>query len=461
MAVRRTVAGLATIRARTTVAACVVVATALVVTAILFVIVLRRTLEGNLNDTGMARAEELATLVRETKLPLVLPDSGEKGAVIQVVDDGGRIIAASSQIVAGKRISALRPALGRSQAQTLDLLPMSGDQSGDRFRLLALGAQGPNGPVTVFVGISLDQVEESILAVRSILLVMLPVLLGIVGCTSWYVVGRALRPVDSIRQQVADIGGGELGRRVPEPPADDEIGRLARGMNLMLDRLQSFNERQRRFVADASHELQSPLASSLADLEVALAHPQSTDWPEIASGLVTDNQRMTGLVTDLLFLATSDDGASAPVRRSVDLDDVVIAEVARVRQRADVEIDVTGVRPVEIRANKGQLAQVVRNVLDNAVRYASSNVLVQLTADTTRAVLVVADDGPGIPPEAHERIFERFARLDHSRSRGTGGSGLGLAIARQIIVSHGGTIVAEQTSDGARFVVVLPFLGDG
>ena len=229
----------------------------------------------------------------------------------------------------------------------------------------------------------------------------------------------------------------------------------------MLDRLQSFNERQRRFVADASHELQSPLASTLADLEVALAHPESTDWPEIATGLVTDNQRMTGLVADLLFLATSDDGASAPVRRSVDLDDVVIAEVARVRQRADVEIDVTGVRPVEVRANKGQLAQVVRNLLDNAVRYASSKVIVELTADASRAVLVVADDGPGIPPDALERIFERFARLDDSRSRGTGGSGLGLAIARQIIESHGGSIVAEQTSGGARFAVVLPFLGDG
>lgn len=460
MAGRRTVAGLATIRARTTAAACLVVATALAVTAVLIVIVLRRTLEGNLNDTGKARAEELATLVRATTLPVVLPDSGEKGVVIQVVDDRGRIIAASSQIMVGKRLSALRPNVGRSQSLTLDLLPMSGDQSGDRFRLVALGAQGPNGPVTAYVGISLDQVDESIAAVRSILLIFLPVLLGIVGWTSWYVVGRALRPVDSIRQQVADIGGGELGRRVHEPPADDEIGRLARGMNLMLDRLQSFNVRQRRFVADASHELQSPLAASLADLEVALAHPGSTDWPEIASALVTDNQRMTGLVADLLFLATSDEGGSAPVRRSVDLDDVVIAEVARVRQRAEVAIDVTGVRPVEVRANTGQLAQVVRILLDNAIRHARSKVLVQLTADATRAVLVVTDDGPGIPPEALERIFERFARLDDSRSRGTGGSGLGLAIARQIIESHGGSIVADQTFGGARFVVVLPFLGD-
>ena len=460
MAGRRTVAGLATIRARTTAAACLVVATALAVTAVLIVIVLRRTLEGNLNATGKARAEELATLVRATTLPVVLPDSGEKGVVIQVVDDRGRIIAASSQIMVGKRLSALRPTVGRSQSLTLDLLPMSGDQSGDRFRLVALGAQGPNGPVTAYVGISLDQVDESIVAVRSILLIFLPVLLGIVGWTSWYVVGRALRPVDSIRQQVADIGGGELGRRVHEPPADDEIGRLARGMNLMLDRLQSFNVRQRRFVADASHELQSPLAASLADLEVALAHPGSTDWPEIASGLVTDNQRMTGLVADLLFLATSDEGGSAPVRRSVDLDDVVISEVARVRQRAEVAIDVTGVRPVEVRANTGQLAQVVRILLDNAIRHARSKVLVQLTADATRAVLVVTDDGPGIPTEALERIFERFARLDDSRSRGTGGSGLGLAIARQIIESHGGSIVADQTFGGARFVVVLPFLGD-
>ena len=208
------------------------------------------------------------------------------------------MIAGSAQITPGARLSELRPPPGKTQSQTLKVLPIEGDQSGDQFRVFALGAQGRSGALTVYVGISLDPVDDNILVVRRILFVVLPVLLVIVSGTGWYFVGRALRPVDVIRQQVADIGGSDLSRRVPEPPLDDEIGRLARGMNLMLNRLQSSNERQRRFVADASHELQSPLASSLSDLEEALAHPDATEWSEIAAGLIVDNQRMAKLVGD-------------------------------------------------------------------------------------------------------------------------------------------------------------------
>ena len=456
MAGERRVARLATIRARTVAAGCVLIATTLVITAVLFVVVLRHTLEGEVIDTAQARAEELAVLLRRTQMPAVLPDSGEKGAVLQIVDDSGRIVAASAQITAGERLSRLHPGTGRVIAETLDYLPMKGDQSGDRFRLLALGAQGPRGPVTVYVGISLDQVQENVVAVRGILLVALPALLVIVALTSWYLVGRALRPVDAIRQQVADIGQGDLGRRVSEPPTNDEIGRLARSMNLMLDRLQSSTERQRRFVSDASHELQSPLASSLADLEVALAHPDSTDWNDTAAGLVADNQRMTRLVRDLLFLAAADSGAHAPVRSPVDLDDIVLAEVARVRARAGVRLDAAGVHPVEVRGEPERLSRVVRNLLDNALRYANSTVVVQVGRDGNDAILRVIDDGPGVPVDAREKVFERFTRLDDSRSRETGGSGLGLAIAREIVESHNGSIVIDPGPGGAHFIVRLP-----
>ena len=447
---------LVTIRSRTTAAACLVVAIALSVTGVLVLVVLRNTLGRNVVNTARARAEELALLAQQTKLPSRLPDSGETGAVVQVVDGNGRSLAASAQVIDGSRLSRLHPALGGTQNETSATLPITGDQRGDPFRVIAFGAQTLKGPITVYVAVSLDQVHDNVGAVRAILRVVFPVLLLVVGITTWHVVGRALRPVDGIARQVRDIGEGDLARRVPEPSTNDEIGRLARSMNLMLNRLQSSSERQRRFVADASHELQSPLASSLADLEVALAHPDSAEWSEIADGLVADNQRMAKLVGDLLFLAKNDDEAVPPLRRTVDLDDIVLAEVARLRTRVSVGLDVSGVTPVEVQANPEQIARVVRNLLDNAVRYASETVVVQLHRGPTHAELVISDDGPGVAPEASERIFERFARLDSSRSRHTGGSGLGLAIAREIIGRHDGTIMAEPSLDGGRFVVRLP-----
>ncbi len=445
-----------TIRTRTVAAACLVVAVALIVTALLVNVVLRRTLEANVVNTARERAEEVALLMQETRLPAILPDSGEKGAVVQVVDGTGRNLAASAQVVQGSRLSHLRPALGSSQSETKSMLPITGDQLGDPFRILAFGAQTKDGPITVYVGVSLDSVEESVAAVRHILRIVLPALLAISGITSWYVVARALRPVDAITNQVTDIGEGDLARRVPEPRTDDEIGRLARAMNLMLNRLESSAERQRRFAADVSHELQSPLASSLADLEVALAYPDATQWTETAAGVMADNQRMSRLVADLLFLAKSDDSASPAPRRPVDLDDIVLHEVARWRTRVEVAFDVSGVSPLEVVANAEQITRVVRNLLDNAVGYATSAVVVTLSSNSTHAVLVIADDGPGVPVEDGHRIFERFTRLDESRSRNTGGSGLGLAIAREIIERHGGTIVAEPSTVGARLVVRLP-----
>lgn len=449
----------ATIRARTTAAACLVVAIALVVTAVLFLSVMRRALESNIGNGARARAEELALLMQRTKLPSALPDSGEKGAVVQVVDEFGASLAASAQVIDGSRLSELQPKLGETQTESRSSLPITGDQSGDPFHIIAFGAQTARGPITVYVGVGLDQVHENVASARQILLLVFPTLLAIVGATSWYFVGRALRPVDVMRRQVARIGDEDLSRRIPEPSVDDEIGRLARGMNEMLRRLQDSSDRQLRFVADASHELQSPLASTLADLEEAIAHPAETEWDDLAKSLVEDNQRMTRLVGDLLFLATTDSLAGGEGFRDafvdVDLDDIIRVEAQRLQTRVGVNIDLASVTPVEVRGNPDQLARVVRNLLENATRHASSWVSAELSTDGTDAVLVVCDDGPGVPPDAWERIFERFTRLDDSRSRGSGGSGLGLAIAREIAESHGGSIVVESSPGGARFVVRL------
>ena len=252
-------------------------------------------------------------------------------------------------------------------------------------------------------------------------------------------------------------------RRVPVPAADDEVSRLASTMNRMLDRLEASAVRQRRFVADASHELQSPLAAARADLEVALTHPDRTDWRETAGELLDANRRMERLVRDLLFLARVDAGAARPPAVPVDLDDVVLSEAAGIRWDRSVDgsdghtrVDTSHVSAAAVCGRRDDLVRAVRNLIDNAARYAASAVHIELTSDDGTATLIVADDGPGIADVDRERVFERFGRLDDSRGRHAGGTGLGLAIAKEIIEAHGGTIRVESVSRGARFVVTLP-----
>ena len=452
----------ATIRARLTTVACVVVAGALVVGAVVILSVLKRTLIENLDDAATLRAEDAAELIATEGLVNPLPVHGDEDAFVQVVDSSGSIVAASSNLAGVGRIARFRPTGEDAEIRTVRI-PVP-DEGEDDFRVVALGADGPGGRYTIYVVANLDRVKETRTAVRRLLFYGLPILLVLVGLISWFVVGRALRPVEAMRSEVAEIGARDLGRRVPEPRVDDEIGRLATTMNSMLDRLQSSADRQRRFIADASHELQSPLASSLADLEVALAHPEGAHWEDTARDLVADNERMTRLVGDLLYLARADDGPKQPRRTLVDLDDIVLEEVTRLRTPDGVAIDTSHVTPAEVRGDPDHLARVVRNLLENASRYAQSSITVTLTASGSGgeggvggvAALAIADDGPGVPEAARDRIFERFARLDDSRSRDTGGTGLGLAIAREIVESHRGTIELDTTAPGARFVVRLP-----
>jgi signal transduction histidine kinase len=447
----------ATIRMKTALAATTVVAIALIVTALMFDFVLRRALRDNVGNSAKTRAEEVALFTQKTKLPLALPDSGEKGAVVQVVNGGGVNVAASAQVIRGARLSKLQPPLGVFRTESRSDLPITGDQKDDPFHVVAFGAQTSSGPITVYVAIGLDGVHETVASVRKILKFAFPILLGVVAATSWFFAGAALRPVDELQKRVGEIGdGGNLSLRVPEPEVNDEIGRLARGMNHMLGRLEESSERQRRFVADASHELQSPLAASLADIEVAIAYPDSTDWEPFTKSLAEDNHRMTRLVSDLLFLARSDSGATQVGFTNVDLDDIVYEEARRWQPRTSVRIDVRDVAPAEVRGNTDQLARVVRNLLENASRYATSEILVGLSCNESLATLVVADDGPGIAAPDRQRVFERFARLDDSRSRMSGGSGLGLAIVRDIVDAHSGTVGIEPSAIGAKFVVRLP-----
>lgn len=240
----------------------------------------------------------------------------------------------------------------------------------------------------------------------------------------------------------------DLSRRVPEPDTHDEIARLARTTNETLAALETSVERQRAFVADASHELRSPIASLRTQLEVGAAHPELLDL----EGAVEDTVRLQSLAADLLLLARLDAGERPPPNARFDLAKVVREEVS---SRGGVTLD--SVESVELRGSRNQICRVLGNLLDNAGRHARDRVAVTLRTDAEGAVLQVADDGSGVPQADRDRIFERFVRLDESRARDDGGAGLGLAIARDIATRHGGTLtVGDAPGGGALFELRLP-----
>ncbi|MEU2722679.1 sensor histidine kinase [Streptomyces smyrnaeus] len=325
------------------------------------------------------------------------------------------------------------------------------------FSVAAVQGRTMDGtPVTVYSGASLGAQQEAVSTVTRSMLFGLPVLLLVVAGVTWLVTRRALRPVEGIRQEMSAITAStDLTRRVPEPDARDEVARLARTTNETLAALEASVERQRRFVADASHELRSPIASLRTQLEVAAAHPELLDLDEA----VEDTVRLQTLAADLLLLARLDAG-ERPAEGRVALDALVQEHVAQ-RVADPHPVRVGALESGEVRGSAGQLSRVLANLLDNAQRHAASQVSVAVRREGDGLALSVQDDGEGVPEGERERIFERFVRLDAARSRDEGGAGLGLAIARDVAERHGGSLRVEgPTGDGARFVLRLP-LADG
>lgn len=309
-----------------------------------------------------------------------------------------------------------------------------------------------NAKVLLRVGSSLAARQSALNTATTAMLVGLPALLLIVGGVTWLVTRRALAPVEGIRREMAAITASEdLSRRVPEPGRQDEVARLARTTNETLTALEASVERQRRFVADASHELRSPIASLRTQLEVGSAHPQLLDVP----GAVLDTVRLQQLAADLLLLARLDAG-ERPGETRVELGALVAEEVAqRATDRVPVTVDAAA--GLEVSGSRGQLARVLGNLLDNAQRHTKTEVRVRLRREAGDVVLAVGDDGAGVPESERDRIFERFVRLDEARGRDDGGAGLGLAIARDVALRHGGSLtVGPGPGGGALFELRLP-----
>ena len=307
----------------------------------------------------------------------------------------------------------------------------------------------------VIVSASADGIQRSVDRVRTALWLAVPLAMLLTGVLTWLLAGRALRPVRAITTQTGRIRASTLHERVPVPRSNDEIAGLAVEMNTMLDRVHREDERRRQFVADASHELRSPIAAIRIQAEAAAASTESSEVAELATGVLGEAERMGGLVDDLLSLARHDEELIPP-GTVLDLDDVVLTEAHRPRR---VPVEVRGVSAGRVSGRAEELSRVVTHLLDNAARHAATRVTVSLDTIDGQVHLRVDDDGPGVPPEERERIFERFVRLDEARHRDGGGAGLGLAVVASVVRSNGGSVtVSASELGGAAFEVVFPAL---
>jgi signal transduction histidine kinase len=465
---------------------------------LVFALVQRAVLDDAPRSAAEADVSRVASALEAGQTPAVAVAGDADGTLVVVLDSAGAVLAAGGDddlVAEAARVSTV-PSGGRARVDgeafvveresvDVDGGATGGASSGDQPSASASrddddddessgrGGRGADdddatgavdaddaadaAELTVVAARSLDEAQAASAASLVTLGVAVPVALVVLGVTTWFVVGRALRPVEAMRREVDEVTAARLDRRLRDPGGRDEIARLARTLNGMLDRLDASARAQRRFVGDASHELKTPLATIRQHAEVALLHPGSIDGQALAGTVLGEEARLTALVQGLLVLARADEGQLGVARRPVDLDDLVVAEASRLRASSPLRVDATGVGPARVVGDEPLLGQVVRNLVANAARHATSTVALALVERDGRAVLTVDDDGAGVPVADRGRVFERFVRLDEARDRDAGGSGLGLAIVAEIVRVHGGAVrIDDSPLGGARFVVDLP-----
>lgn len=444
------------IRARVATLTILVVTLTLLVSAIALTALVRQSLMAGLDDALLTRAEGVAAQLH-SGIPTDIPSTPRQDSLVQVVDATGRVLTSTANINGDDPALNRPPAVRRTTVSTMNDSPLDSTSS---FRVLAYPIQLQTGPGWVYTATSTAPVQAAIDSLILLFSLGLPIVLIAVGITVWYAVTFALRPVERIRRRAAAIEATDLSQRLPVPRARDEIARLTATMNEMLDRLETASDRQRQFVGDASHELRSPLTGLRAEVEVALAHPEESDIEHTLTTVRDEVIRMTTLTEDLLYLAQSAESTPMTLPASVDLDELVLDEVRRLRARGGKDVSVH-LEAVRVDGAQRDLGRLLRNLADNAFEHASTTVEFEVHAIDGMAEVLVSDDGPGIPADQRETVFQRFARIDSSRHRTAtgGGFGLGLAIARQIATSHRGTLTAHERPDGtagAQFLLRLP-----
>lgn len=439
-------------------------------------------------------ADQVAVLVAQDTLPATLPVSGAR--LVQVVDGGGAVVSAS---LAADRLTPLLSATELASARGGAAVEVPATRLAETGTLRAVAV--PAGPqsrgLTVLAASPIEAPSESQRGLWLGLGVGVPLLVAIATALLWQAVGAALRPVDALRAGAERIGAGDdESARLPVPPGQDEIRSLALTLNGMLDRLQDAADGQRRFVADAAHELRSPVASLRMQVEVAqrvagrsasaessspsassasseasassgfsgswgsdpLGSTGSDPDESLAAELAPDVERLARLVDDLLLLARAGSPRSTHRPEEVDVTRLLADLVQRYAQaRVPVHLQAPA-EPVVADLDRAGLQRAVANLVDNATRHAREQVTLRVRTEAGRLLIEVVDDGDGIPADQRERVFDRFTRLDDARDRDAGGSGLGLAIARELARRDGGEITLHEAEPGllARLSYAAP-----
>ena len=441
------------ISARSAFVAATVVFVALTAAGAVLAAVLYRSMLSGIDSTAAARVGDVAAALESggaTGLDPGLLATDQRILAVQVITPGGTVVARSSS------------------APDAPLVPISDIGGGlhigmpehaspyGQIRFSAQTVDGPGGRYTVLVGEGSQVVFSTVKTVVIALALAAPIVVAVSAAMTYMLVSRSMRSVDAIRSRVADISVSDLTERVPVSENRDEISALALTMNEMLARIEAGHAAQRRFVGDASHELRSPLTTIISALEMAIAHPELLNTELAASTLMPEAHRMQALVDDLLLLARADERGLAMADDDVDLDDLVAAETKRLCRETSLTIR-TDVTPTRLRGDSAALSRMLRNLLDNAARHATSEVSAQTGAWGENAVVHIDDDGPGIAAADRIRVFDRFVRLDADRSRSAGGAGLGLAIVREIVAAHHGNVaITDRPGGGTRVTVHLP-----
>jgi heavy metal sensor kinase len=384
---------------------------------------------------------------------------GERPAA-QVLDRSGHVSAAFGEHVAYVPMIGGRD-LARALAGVRTLVTRHLG-TGSAYRIVAVPVRRAGHTEAVVAGVSLAPIDRTTNRMEMLLLIALPAALLATAAGGWWLARRAMRPVERMTTAAELIGVGRLRKRIAPPGTRDELGHLADTLNSMLDRIQEAVDEQHRLVADASHELRTPLTVMRAEIDVSLrADDLSESARAVLASVREEVDRLSATVEDLLTLAAADEGSLAISAERVDLH-TLASEVARsLRPLAEgrgLSIEVQG-GPAVVTGEPGRLQHALRNLVENAIKFnrPGGEVMVRTWTSSDEAGVTVEDDGPGIPKELRERIFDRFFRIESSRSRQTGGGGLGLAIVREIAHAHGGEVrVLARQPRGSTFELSLP-----
>jgi signal transduction histidine kinase len=445
-----------TLRVRVSVGAAAVLAVGVLIASLSAYGLLQGSLRSDVDSTLRDRANFVATQIATAPVEQILQPTGTEVGKVQVINAEGRIVAATPGMTDRIRLTVLRPApLGSERLATV-VDPKIDADVGEQYRVLTRTVETRIGVLQIYVASSLDTQQRVEKRFRTGIAFAGPLLVGLSGLLAARVVGRALAPVESMRSEVDRIQASNLSVRLAGEDSHDELARLRATLNRLLDRIDESAAGQRRFAAAASHELRSPATAIRTELEVGLAYPERTNWPQVAADCVDELARLETIISDLRSLTTN---RAAPLRRShLDLAELVSAEIGRRPPIRELRYCVE-TTSATMNGDGDALLQVVRNLCANAERHARHLIMVSVQTTSGHVRLRVANDGEPILAGEREHIFEPFTRLDEARSKESGGSGLGLAIARSLCAAHGGSLVAVDTKDGAAFEALLP-IGD-